>query len=131
MTVVARRAQILVVPDAAVMTIGGRFVVRMALDTLKRREITGNRMTIRAVTPPAAVSSRIDGKILRIMIPGRRCPSVCSMTIRTRGREIGRRVVGISRTVVVRLVTGITIGRCTAVLRCVACHTLERRMLAR
>ena len=81
MAIVTRGTQILIVSDAGVMRVHIRFVVRVASGAIESRKVTRNRMTLSAVTPAAGMRPGIDREVLRIMIPGRRRPTIRRMTI--------------------------------------------------
>ena len=106
---IAIRAVIHVISNSLVVAIRRGLVVCVTGDTREDRVIRGVRVTIGAGCPFARVSSGVDREprvIERRAQPGRGVMASCA-----RRRESRRDVVGAGYVRIVRLVTGIAIGR--------------------
>lgn len=110
---IAIRAVIHIVSNSLVVTIRRGLVVCVTCNTREDRVIRGVRVTIGAGCPFARVGSGVDREprvIERRSQPGRSVMASCA-----RRRESRRDVVGTGYVRIVRLVTGIAIGRSAGV----------------
>ena len=106
---IAIRAVVHVVANSLVLTVRRGLVVGVACNTREDRVIRGVRVTIGAGCPFARVSAGVDREpsvVERRSQPGRSVMASCA-----RRGECRRDVVGIAYVRIVRLVTGIAIGR--------------------
>jgi len=107
-----------------------RLTVCMAEDALKDLVIVGIDMAIRAHIPSALMMSGINWKVLRVMIPGGLVPDNCIMASFAGSWKACRLVIGIGGVVIIRLMAGIAVGRCSGIAAGVAGKTWQHGMRA-
>lgn len=130
MAVVAGAAQVLIVPDTTMFVIHVGLIVRVACYAFEVRKRAWHGMAFRAVAPAAPVRARINREILRVVVPGRGDPSGRRMTVDTCGWEKRCGVAGRDGGIVVSLMAGIAISRCSGVGGLVARVAIESQMTA-
>ncbi len=104
--------------------IGIGSVMFVAIDTFKLAVIRSVHMAIGAGIPFTLMFSRIDGKILSIVIPVSRFPGCGSMAVFTSCREICRLMIGVGCTIVIFLMAGNAGRGCIGISRLMAVNTI-------
>ncbi len=104
MAAVAGGAGVAVAADLAVVLVGLRLRMLVAVDALERLVVAGIPMAGAAVrAPDAPVSAGVDGEVATVVIEGRPGPGARAVTVLAGGRESGPSMVRIRRPVEVAL----------------------------
>ncbi|RMG41332.1 MAG: hypothetical protein D6732_02630, partial [Methanobacteriota archaeon] len=111
MTIITRLTVILISSNVTMFIIHALLIVFMAENTFEDCIIVGLYMTIGTGIPFILMFSGINGEILPIVIPGDLIPVGGIMTLLTIRGEIRCLMIRLGGVIVIRLMTGITIGR--------------------
>ena len=103
----------------------------VAVNALENLIIRGVDMTFGTLVPFASMFAGIDWKILSVMIPIRRLPDACRMTIVAALWKISSDMVWISRHIIILLVTEIAVHRRACVAAGVTVDALRLFVFAR
>jgi len=120
MAVVARSALVNISGNILMFIIHFGFVVFMAINAFKNSKVCTVYMAIAAGIPFVFVFSRIDGKILGIMIPGGFIPPIGIVTVFAVCGKPSRLVIGVGSIVVIGFVATVAIRGRPGIPICVA-----------
>ena len=125
MAVVARSTLVNISGNILMFIIHFGFVVFMAINAFKNSKVRAVYMAIAAGVPFVFVFSRIDGKILGIMIPGGFIPPIGIVTVFAVCGKPSRLVIGVGSIVVIGFVATVAIRGRPGIPICVAILALD------
>lgn len=131
MTAVAGLAIVLISRYALMVAVSISPVMLMAVNAFEYREVAEVDMAVGTGAPTPPMRPGIDWEILGIVNPGGWNPGGCRMAGLALKWESNLAVVGVCRTLVIRLMATVAVGGSVIVTGCVALLACRRQMSAR